>query len=302
MKKITLKDIANKAGVSVATVSYVLNNKTNQKISVKTRERILGVAYELNYIPNIAARTLVINKSSLVGIIIVTSEHERPWQKFLYTDFIHELQKIMSKHNYDIVISSTSVLKPQIDIISKRELEGVLLLDVRGDMFYKLSTKISAPLIVVDSLIDDSYFYKVTWNFMKAIDYIKKDCGDGDLFLVTHKFNNDKLMASIKAGFKKEYIYEMESIEGLKDFLEKNKDKKGIVINEYIGAIASRFIDCDHIYVISICGSDYLLEDCVKNVVFSNKRKAKTAANELFKLIGEQYDANDYIYVNHNKV
>lgn len=300
MKKITLKDIAKEAGVSVATVSYVLNNKTNQKINIKTRERILEVAYELNYVPNIAARTLVSNKSSLVGIIIVTSHQEKPWQKFLYTDFIHALQKILIKHNYDLVLSTTSVLKPQIDMISKRELEGVLLLDVRGDMFYKLSTKISAPLIVIDSLIDDDYFYKVTWHFTKAIHRIKKVWKE-DLFLVTHKFNNDKLMDAIKSGFEKASIYEMESVEGLQAFLQKNSHRKGVIINEYIGAIASRYMDSHQFYVIAICGSEYLLEDHVKTVVFSNQKKAKAVANELFKLIGEQYDPKKYIYVNPNK-
>ncbi|WP_458788342.1 hypothetical protein, partial [Vallitalea sediminicola] len=82
------------------------------------------------------------------------------------------------------IVSTISVSKPQIDIISKRELEGVFLINVKGDMFYKLSTKISAPLVVVDSLIQDNYFYKITWNFSKAIASIKKNYDREDIFLV----------------------------------------------------------------------------------------------------------------------
>lgn len=301
MKKVTLKDIAEHAGVSVAAVSYVLNNRTDQKISIKTREKVLEVAYELNYVPNIAARTLANRKSSLIGIVIVISDNEDPWEKFLYTDFVRELEKVMSKNNYDVIVSTISVSKPQIDIISKRELEGVFLINVKGDMFYKLSTKISAPLVVVDSLIQDNYFHKITWNFSKAIASIKKNYDREDIFLVTSKFNNREFMEYIHNEFNQELIYEVDSTTGLSNFLEKNKDKKGIIINEFIGDIASRFIDNKNICVISICGSEYLLAKDIRTVIFSNKKKAVLAANQLFKLIKEQYDDNTYIYVNHNK-
>ncbi|GMQ57065.1 hypothetical protein AN1V17_14600 [Vallitalea sediminicola] len=301
MKKVTLKDIAEHAGVSVAAVSYVLNNRTDQKISIKTREKVLEVAYELNYVPNIAARTLANRKSSLIGIVIVISDNEDPWEKFLYTDFVRELEKVMSKNNYDVIVSTISVSKPQIDIISKRELEGVFLINVKGDMFYKLSTKISAPLVVVDSLIQDNYFYKITWNFSKAIASIKKNYDREDIFLVTSKFNNKEFMEYVRNDFNQELVYEVDSTTGLSNFLEKNKDRKGIIINEFIGDIASRFIDNKNICVITICGSEYLLAKDIRTVIFSNKKKAVLAANQLFKLIKEQYDDNTYIYVNHNK-
>lgn len=57
MKKATMKDIARQANVSVATVSYVLNNVKNQTIPDPTRQIILQIARELNYVPNLAARS-----------------------------------------------------------------------------------------------------------------------------------------------------------------------------------------------------------------------------------------------------
>lgn len=51
-----IKDIAKKAGVSISTVSYALNG--SPKVTEKTRKRIMTIANELNYIPNMAARTL----------------------------------------------------------------------------------------------------------------------------------------------------------------------------------------------------------------------------------------------------
>ena len=52
----TIKDIASAAGVSVATVSYIMNNTPGKTISDQTRNRVLAVAEELHYVPNTSAQ------------------------------------------------------------------------------------------------------------------------------------------------------------------------------------------------------------------------------------------------------
>ncbi len=64
----TLEDVARRAGVSKSTVSRVLNNSA--KISEKTRGRVLNAASELNYEPNIIARSLSKNKTFTIGVIL----------------------------------------------------------------------------------------------------------------------------------------------------------------------------------------------------------------------------------------
>jgi LacI family transcriptional regulator len=66
--QVTLKDIAQRAGVTSATVSMVINNKPN--ISEKTREKVLRIARELNYYPNAIARGLATRKSNSIGVIV----------------------------------------------------------------------------------------------------------------------------------------------------------------------------------------------------------------------------------------
>ena len=61
-KKVTIKDVAREAGVSTAAVSYVMNNRTDVRISDETRKKILQVINLLDYTPNQAARSLVANK------------------------------------------------------------------------------------------------------------------------------------------------------------------------------------------------------------------------------------------------
>lgn len=69
MKKVTMSDIAKKANVSKATVSMVINNR-DVSIRKETRDRILTICEELNYIPNGIARSLSTSKSGTLGIIL----------------------------------------------------------------------------------------------------------------------------------------------------------------------------------------------------------------------------------------
>ncbi len=65
---VTLKDIAKRAGVTSATVSMVINNKPN--ISEETRKRVMKIAKELNYYPNVIARGLATRRSNAIGVIV----------------------------------------------------------------------------------------------------------------------------------------------------------------------------------------------------------------------------------------
>lgn len=67
-KKVTIRDVAKEAGVSVATVSYVVNGRTDLKISDETRKRVLQVINLLNYSPNQAAKALASKRKNQVGL------------------------------------------------------------------------------------------------------------------------------------------------------------------------------------------------------------------------------------------
>ena len=64
----TIKDVAEKAGVSAATVSYVMNEA--RKVRPETEQRVLWAARELGYQPNTAARSLVVGHSAIIGLIV----------------------------------------------------------------------------------------------------------------------------------------------------------------------------------------------------------------------------------------
>ena len=66
---ITIKDIAEKAGVSITTVSKIINKKDDD-ISDKTRNKVLKVIDEYNYIPNALATGLVTKKTNTIGLLL----------------------------------------------------------------------------------------------------------------------------------------------------------------------------------------------------------------------------------------
>ncbi|GIP31850.1 LacI family DNA-binding transcriptional regulator [Paenibacillus sp. J2TS4] len=96
---VTIKDIAKVAGVTFATVSRALNNEPG--VNANTRKRIMEIAREMNYVPNLAARRLTDRKSKSIGFIW-------PQQKGLF--FYHlcnELQMEAVKRGYSILAAFT---------------------------------------------------------------------------------------------------------------------------------------------------------------------------------------------------
>ena len=73
MKKVTSFDVAKKAGVSRATVSYVLNNVEKENISEGTKKKVLDVVRELRYVPHAAGKALASNRTRNIGLVCLES-------------------------------------------------------------------------------------------------------------------------------------------------------------------------------------------------------------------------------------
>ncbi|HET7724777.1 MAG TPA: LacI family DNA-binding transcriptional regulator [Propionibacteriaceae bacterium] len=95
----TSTDIARRAGVSRATVSYVLNGRTDQSISDATRERVLQAARELNYVPNAASRALRAGESRLVLLVNAGV----PWSTNI-TDLEDELTRVVAETGRTLMV------------------------------------------------------------------------------------------------------------------------------------------------------------------------------------------------------
>ncbi|MFE0337053.1 LacI family DNA-binding transcriptional regulator [Streptomyces sp. NPDC058955] len=104
----TSADVARLAGVSRATVSYVLNNTSAVRISEPTRERVREAARELGYVPHAAARTLRAGHSRMV-LLPIAHVPVGP----LYSRFHHDLQWALRRLDYTVVQYGSVGLAPE---------------------------------------------------------------------------------------------------------------------------------------------------------------------------------------------
>lgn len=107
MDKVTIKDIAAAAGVSVSLVSSVMNNysieggKSRYRVSAKTREKVLRIARELNYEPSMAARQLRGGRSHVIGAILADISN------VYYGAIAKYLEEILFPMGYTLLVAST---------------------------------------------------------------------------------------------------------------------------------------------------------------------------------------------------
>lgn len=100
---VTLREIAEKSGVSMSTVSRVLNGSAS--VSAGTRDRILAVARDLEYTPNGAARTLARRQSNLIAVVIGTGQHEE-FQHPYFQGVLDGIKRAINARGYDVLLLS----------------------------------------------------------------------------------------------------------------------------------------------------------------------------------------------------
>ncbi len=142
-----MKDIARDLGVSVVTVSKVLRNHTD--ISTETRQRVLQRMKELNYQPNLAARSLITGRSYTVGLVVPDLLHP----------FFAQVAKGLSGHlrqkNYSLIIASSEddpeLERQEIDRLLGRSVDALLIASAQSqtDSFRQIEEQ-KTPYVLID--------------------------------------------------------------------------------------------------------------------------------------------------------
>jgi len=103
MKRPTQSDVAKLAGVSRATVSYVVNSSPDVPISSETRDRVLSAVAQLNYAPDARARSLRSGGSNTIGLLIPDLHNPHYWS------IVHGVEDTVRENGYDLLLTSTSL-------------------------------------------------------------------------------------------------------------------------------------------------------------------------------------------------
>lgn len=156
-KRVTIYDIAKEAGVSAATVSYVINNREDQTISDETKNKIWHVINMLNYKPNVFAKNL--RSASASKLLAICTENHNYLEKAEFVNVIEGLSTAL-RENYGIV-----VCVPPFGRISNAD--AILAYNVSKETFYEIGNQNYIPLIAVNCLVEDKLFFQITADYEK---------------------------------------------------------------------------------------------------------------------------------------
>lgn len=208
--KVTINDVAKIANVSPSTVSRVIAG--NARISEETRNKVLKIMKELNYHPNIIARSLA-NKSTKIIGVIVPGTTEKAFQHPFLPEILRGIASAASKSKYKILISSATSIneeKETIDeLVNGAITEGIILLASRvKDPCIKEMMKLKFPFVVVGRPSEED---KINWvdNNNLAISYE-----------LTKHFLDQGHKEIAFLGFSKDHMVTVDRLEGYKKALE----------------------------------------------------------------------------------
>jgi LacI family transcriptional regulator len=151
----TIRELAELSGVSVATVSRVLNDY--EDVSPATRERVLKLAEELEYTPAAAARTLVTKRSHVVGVVLSTGVDHPDIQHPFFQEVLVGLKRQLGAAGYDLLL--LSVEEPgngfgshsYLQRCRHHHVDGVVLMGVEpGDAEAQKLARSTIPCVAVD--------------------------------------------------------------------------------------------------------------------------------------------------------
>ena len=152
--RVTVRDIAKVAGVSVASVSNVLNGV--DKVSEETRERIIQVMLDLDYHPNLVARSLSKRKSDMIGLLLpITDEGPSSTSLLLrdnpfYGELLSGVEAKASEYGYDVLIKGIRSGESCRDWILKRNLDGAIFLGNYSEVLSEEMQGLGKRLVLVD--------------------------------------------------------------------------------------------------------------------------------------------------------
>jgi len=143
----TLKDVAEICGITITTVSRMLNNRGY--VSEKTKKKIRQAMKELNYQPNEFARALSLRKSSYIGLIVPSASN------MYFCKVINSIEHYISKNGYKLLLC-TSNLEPEkeieyFDMLGANKAAGVIIASHTQDIDKNIA--IHAPVISIDRII-----------------------------------------------------------------------------------------------------------------------------------------------------
>ncbi|MCK6258945.1 substrate-binding domain-containing protein [Fictibacillus sp. KIGAM418] len=153
MKNITIADVAKHAGVSKSTVSQFLNSRFDY-MSEKTKKKIEVTIEELNYQPNIVARSLKQKATFTVGVVVANILHT------FSTQIIRAMEDAFHEQGYQIIVCNADdepeKEKKYIEMLLAKQVDGIMIFPTGSNLdLYERMKQMQFPVVFVDRTINN---------------------------------------------------------------------------------------------------------------------------------------------------
>lgn len=143
----TMKDIARIAGVSLSTVSHVVNN--SRFVSEEITQRVQQVIKDLDYKPSLVARSLKIKETNTIGMLVTASSNP------FFSEVVRHVERYCERHNYHLIVVNTEGnsqrLKQHLERLLLKQVDGLLLMcSEPKDLESNLIESITLPVVIID--------------------------------------------------------------------------------------------------------------------------------------------------------
>ena len=167
-KTVTIRSVAQRAQVSVSTVSQILNGNSHY-VGADKRERVLRAAEELQYRPNAIARSMVKQRTATVGMVFTSVVDH------LFIHAIRSVQDILRPEGYTIFLADTPDIESEIQAITAlqdRQVDGFIFVSMSSvsESSHLLRLKeAGVPFVVINRTLEQNYdFNQIHWNDREA--------------------------------------------------------------------------------------------------------------------------------------
>ncbi|QBQ41635.1 LacI family transcriptional regulator [Sphingobacterium psychroaquaticum] len=204
---VTIKTVAQETGLSLTTVSRVLNGTAEKyRISEATQAAVLAEAKKQGYIPNMAAKTLRLNKSRTIGLIVPTLNNP------FFSLVASTVSKLLYAQGY-VVLMSDCANDPEeerklIKTFLTQNIEGILAIPVGGRKNYELLEKGGVPTVFIDRFFEESKIpYVATDHFdsaFKLMEHLVEHghtliaCIQGDVQTISNQYRVKGYLEALK--------------------------------------------------------------------------------------------------------
>lgn len=213
-KKITIKDVAKQSGVSIATVSQILNGN-DDKFSPKTVEKVIAAKKALNYEPDYFARRMIVKKSKTIGVLV--PDITNPF----FGTLLSGIEKILYRENFVTILcnadSDDQRESAYLEELSRRGVDGFIIASsaISNEAINQNLRQKNRPFIVLDQkkaegfsdavLSDDFTGGKIAAQHLK-------DLGHQQVAVVLPKTATENIQTRL-AGFRSIYGTNLEVID-----------------------------------------------------------------------------------------